>query len=307
MRAPEARRLAYLSLLCMAVVFGGTWPAGKIATHYVEPATVATARFATACLLLCLLASLRGQAPRLPARRDLPLVFAMGLTAVALYNFCFLYGLRLAPASDGSIVVPGLIPVLTILLAWRVYGERPGRSIALGFVLALAGLVLVVDPVGGVDAHRLAGDLILLGAAVCWASYVLVARRATSRFDSITANIYLSGSGALMLLPFSFLGGGWERLGNAPASAWAAIAYLAVGGTVIGFVLFSEGVRVVGIRPTSAFTLLVPVFGVMGAVLVLGEPLRALLVAGGALVIAGLWLVQRGAPLPTEKPASVRR
>jgi drug/metabolite transporter (DMT)-like permease len=66
-------------------------------------------------------------------------------------------------------------------------------------------------------------------------------------------------------------------------------------------------VRVLGIRPTSAFTLLVPVFGVLGAVLVLGEPLRALLVAGGALVIAGLWLVDRSAPLPIEKPASVRR
>ena len=292
------------SLLGMAVCFGGTWPAGKVATHYVAPATAATARFAAACALLSTLALLRGRAVRLPARRDLPLVFAMGLTAVALYNFCFLYGLRLAPASDGSIIVPGLIPVLTTLLAWRLYGDRPGRSVAAGFALALCGLVLVVDPVGGVDMRRLSGDFVLIGAAACWSAYVLVARRAATRFDSITANVYLSGCGALLLLPFSFLGGGWGGLAHAPASAWGAIAYLAVVGTVLGFVLFSEGVRVVGIRPTSAFTLLVPVFGVLGAVFVLGEPLRLLLVAGGVLVIAGLWLVQRPSR-PTPERASV--
>lgn len=293
MAKADARRRAYLALLGMAVLFGGTWPAGKVAAHYVAPATAATARFAMACLLLCLIAWSRGRPPRLPARRDVPIVLAMGLTVVALYNLCFLYGMRMTPASDGSIIVPGMMPVLAILLAWRLHGQQLGREVALGLVLALVGLVLVVDPVGVLDIHRLIGDLILLGAAASWASYTLIARRASHRFDSISANIYLAGSGTLMLLPFSFLGGGWGRLAHAPTSAWTSIAYLAVGGTVLGFVLFSEGVRLVGIRPTAAFTLLVPVFGVLSAVLVLGEHLRPLLVVGGTLVIAGLWLVQR--------------
>ncbi len=293
MKQLEARRVAYVSLLGMAICFGGTWPAGKVAAEHVAPATVAVARFTMACVLLAIWARLSGRDLRLPSRRDLPLVVAMGLTAVALYNLFFLYGLRLAPASDGSIIVPGLIPVLTTLLAWRLLDDRPGRATVLGFVLAMAGLVLVVDPVGGIDTRRLVGDAILTGGAACWAVYTLVARRATARFDSITANVYLAGSGALMLLPFSFLGGGWGRLADASAAAWIAIAYLALVGTVLGFVLFAEGVRAVGVRPTSAFTLLVPVFGVLGAVLVLGEPLRPLLVAGGVLVIAGLWLVQR--------------
>ena len=293
MGASDVRHGAYVSLVGMAVCFGGTWPAGKVAAEHVAPATVATARFAVACVLLLIWARLRGRPIRFPARRDLPLVLAMGLTAVALYNLCFLYGLRLAPASDGSILVPGLIPILTMLLVWRFIGDRPGRSTAVGFVLALTGLVLVVDPVGGIDARRLTGDAILMGAALCWASYAMVARRAAAQFDSVTANVYLSGAGALLLLPLSFIGGGWGRLAEAPGAAWAAIAYLAVVGTVLGFVLFSEGVRVVGVASTSAFTLLVPVFGVLGSIIVLDEPIRATLAVGGALVIAGLWFIHR--------------
>jgi len=295
MSAGDARHGAYVSLVGMAVCFGGTWPAGKIAAEHVAPATVATARFAVACALLLVWARLSGRHIQLPTRRDLPLVVAMGLTAVALYNLCFLYGLRLAPASDGAIIVPGLIPVLTALLVWRLIGDRPGRSTALGFALALAGLVIVVDPVGGIDVRRLVGDGVLTGAALCWASYTMVARRASARFDSVTANVYLTGTGALLLLPLSFFGGGWGRLAAAPGAAWTATAYLAVVGTVLGFVLFSEGVRVVGVSSTSAFTLLVPVFGVIASVVVLGEPLRATLAAGGVLVIAGLWFLHHPA------------
>lgn len=276
----------------MAVLFGGTWPAGKVAAAHVAPATAATARFVVACALLWLWAHASRRPIRRPGRRDWPLVVGLGLTAVAAYNLFFLYGLRLAPATDGSILVPGLIPVVTTLLAWPFHGVRLTRRVALGYAIAIAGLVVVVDPVGAVGTHRLEGDALLVGAACCWASFTILSRAATRRFDPVTANVYATGTGALLLLPLSFLGGGWGRLGAAPASAWAAILYLAVLGTVVAFVLFSEGVRLIGAARATGFTLLVPIFGVLASVLVLGERLRPLLVVGGAIVLAGLWLVQ---------------
>ena len=63
-------------------------------------------------------------------------------------------------------------------------------------------------------------------------------------------------------------------------------------GTVLGFVAFYEGVRLIGAARASSFALLVPIFGVLSSVLVLHEPLRATLVVGGAIVIAGLWLAE---------------
>lgn len=77
--------------------------------------------------------------------------------------------------------------------------------------------------------------------------------------------------------------------------AWLSLLYLAPLGTVLAFVLYYDGVQRLGAARTAAFTLLVPVFGVSSSIVVLGEPLRAGLVVGGAIVLAGLWLVQRPA------------
>jgi drug/metabolite transporter (DMT)-like permease len=99
-----------------------------------------------------------------------------------------------------------------------------------------------------------------------------------------------------MLLPFSFAGGGWSQLAGASLETWASVAYLGVFGTVLAFVLFYEGLKRIGPGRATSFALLVPVFGVLGAVLLLDEPLGALTLVGGVAVIAGLWLVQHRTP-----------
>jgi drug/metabolite transporter (DMT)-like permease len=293
-------RAAVGQLLLVAVLFGGTWPAGKVAVEHAPPLTVATARFLLATVLLAGLVRMRGRPLALPARRDVPLVLALGLTGIAAYQAFFLIGLVRTPASDGAILVPGLIPVFTTLLAWRVFKERPSRRVWLGFAIAVVGLVVVVDPAGAVSSSRLVGDLILVGASVCWAAYTILGRSATTRFDPLLATTYASAAGTLMLAPFSVTG--WGTLVHAGAATWLAVLYLAPLGTVLAFVLYYDGVRSLGAARAAAFTLLVPVFGVSSAILVLGEPLRAGLAVGGLIVLAGLWLVQR--PARAHAPAS---
>jgi drug/metabolite transporter (DMT)-like permease len=285
------RRRALGQLLLVAILFGGTWPAGKVGVDHLPPLTVAAARFVLATVLLLTVVRLRGRRVALPAASDLPLIGLLGLTGIAGYQAFFLIGLTRTPASDGAILVPGLIPVLTTLLAWRVFRERPGLRVAMGFAIALAGLVIVVDPAGAVSSRRLAGDAILVGASVAWAVYTILGPKLIARYDPLVATTYASAAGAVMLLPFSVTG--WGKLAHAGASAWLAIVYLALLGTTLAFVLFYDGVRRLGAARAAAFTLLVPVFGVSSSILVLGEPLRAGLAVGGALVLVGLWLVQR--------------
>ena len=169
------------------------------------------------------------------------------------------------PASDGAILVPGLIPVLTTLLAWRVFGQRPGVRVGAGFAIALCGLVVVVDPAGAVSSRRLAGDLILVGAAVSWAIYTILGPKLIARSDPLVATTYASAAGALLLLPFSVPG--WDDLAHAGLSAWASIVYLAPFGTTLAFVLYYDNVRKLGAARTASFTLLVPVFGVSSSIL----------------------------------------
>ena len=277
----------------MAVCWGGAWPTGKLAVEEVAPAVVATVRFALSTVLLWLWArALSTPTPRL-TRADVPLVLVLGVTAIAGYNLLFLYGLSLAPASDGAIIVPGLAPLMTALLAVPLLGEKLGGRLALGLVTGVAGLVLVVDPGGAVDSDRLLGDLLFLAGAFVWGVYSVVGKQATARFGAVGATLYATAAGTAMLVPFSLLGGGWGELARASADAWISIVYLAAFATVLGFVLFYEGVRRLGPSSAMSFALLVPVFGVLSSVIVLDERLGFFTIVGGIVVLAGLWIVQR--------------
>ena len=286
------RRTAYVTLLAGMVSFGGKWPAGKFAAEQVPPAVIAVVRFSIAAVLLWLWARLSHRPVPRPRREDALLVFALGFTVVFAYNLFFLYGVRHSSAADGSVLVPGLIPITTALLAWVLRRERPSRRTQLGLLIALVGLMIVVRPSGAIDHDRVLGDLLFVGAAFAWAAYTLAGRRATARYGSVSANVYATSAGTLLLLPFTVLDGGWSPLVHASAGAAGGIAYLAVLGTVVAFVAFYEGVRLIGAARAASFALLVPIFGVLSSVLVLDESLSVTLAIGGAIVIAGLWLAE---------------
>ncbi len=286
-------RRAYLLLTLGMIGFGGTWVAGKVAVASIPPATVAVVRFALASLLMWGWERAAGRRRRRFGLGDLPLVLALGATAVAGYNLLFLYGLKLAPASDGAIIVPGLAPLLTAALAWPLLRERIGRWGVIGLLFGLAGLLLVIRPGGAQGPARLLGDLLFFLGAFGWAVYSLIGRTATARFTPLGATLYAFVSGTLMLLPFAMVERGWLPLMTAPPLSWVAVLYLAVFGSVVAFLFFYEALHLIGAARATPFAFLVPIFGVVSSVLLLGERLTPFVIGGGALVLLGLWMSQR--------------
>jgi drug/metabolite transporter (DMT)-like permease len=287
--------VAYGLLVVMAVCFAGTWVAARWATEEVPPLVTAFWRFAVAGLLLWAWA--RASRIRvLFGRRDLPLVAAMAMTGIVGYNLCFLYGVRLAPSSDGAIIVPGLSPIVVAGLVAIRYRVVPSTRGLAGLGLALAGLVLVIGPALTTSPERALGDLLFVVGAVCWGAYSVLSRAATTRFHPVTATLAPAALGALVFLPLSLLGDGWASLVDATPRALASVLYLGAIGTVVAFVAFSEGIRRIGAPRASAFIVLVPLLGVVLTSTLLDEEASAFLVAGTAVVLAGLWLVQTARP-----------
>jgi drug/metabolite transporter (DMT)-like permease len=89
----------------------------------------------------------------------------------------------------------------------------------------------------------------------------------------------------------------WSLLPALSATYWIAVLYLALLGTVAAFIWYLEGVRAIGGPRTAVFINLVPVFGVAFAAVLLGEPILPSMVLGGAMVIAGVMLTNRPAPV----------
>jgi drug/metabolite transporter (DMT)-like permease len=298
-------RVAYVLLVAMAAMFGGTWVAGHWAVEELPVFVVAELRFGLAAVLLAAWVAVSRRRLSPISRADLPLIAGLGMTGVAGYNWLFLTGLTLAPASDGSILVPGTIPILTMILAVVLLGERIGRRAVLGMAVAIGGLLVVIGPGRETGGTRLTGDLLFVTSAGIWATYNILVRVAGRRFEPISATLYAMIAGALFLLPLAIVEGSVAGLVAASGRAWASMAYLVVLGSILAFVFLQIGVARIGAARASAFTLLVPLFGVGLSVAFLGERPTLLAIAGGVVVLAGLWVIQTDrATTPVPEPVA---
>ena len=292
--------VAYGLLVVMAMCFAGTWVAARWATDEVPPLTTAFLRFLSATILLWAWARASGVPLRM-GRADMPLVAAMGVTGIVAYNLCFLYGVQLAPSSDGAVIVPGLSPVVVAVLVAARYGIRPSSRGLAGLGLALVGLVLVMGPAMTGAAERALGDLLYAVGALGWGTYSVLSRAATVRFHPVAATLAATAFGAAAFAPLALLERGWEPVLAASPQALGSVVYLGALGTVVAFVAFAEGIRRIGAPRASAFIVLVPLLGEVLAFWLLGEEVGGFIVAGTAIVLAGLWLVQTARPRPTRE------
>jgi len=294
----RARRATGLVMLtATAFFFGGAMVAGKVAVVDVPPFTVAASRFAIAAALLFALRLAWPSLDRGSARprvADLPIIAALALSASAGYNILFLNGLRLAPATDASMIIPGLAPIVSTVLAAIFLREHPSRTAIVGLAVAASGVLLVVDPSGAIEPSRLAGDALFVGCALLFGSYFLISRKAASRFSPVSISLYGAAGAALILAPLAIAEGGPARLVEAGWETWVAIGQLSVLATVAAFVLLNEGMRRLGVSRSAAFALMIPVFGAAQSMLILGEHVAASALVGGLIVLVGIWLVQGG-------------
>lgn len=293
--AIPGRRGTYLRLAAVPAIWGGTFVAGRVLALAL-PATVGSLlRFLVASVALTLAAwTIEGRLPPLDRRKLLATV-ALGATGIFAYNLFFLGALGRLPASRTSLIV-ALNPVVTIAAAAWLLGERLSVWRWCGVAVALAGVWIVVshgDPLTPASGAIGAGEAMMFGAVCAWAAYTLIGRHVLADLTPLAASAYASLFGTAMLAVVSLpdLGRlGWNVLS---ADVVAAVLYLGVLGTGVAFVWYYRGVRELGPARTVIFNNLVPVFGAAFGVLLLGEPLTASMLVGGAVAVAGVMWVSR--------------
>ena len=292
----------YAKLVVTAIIWGGTWVAARYAVQEVAPLGIAVWRFFFAATSL--LALVLWRYGRLPAmsRRELLLILALGASGIYIYNLFFLYGIQHITAGRGALVV-ALNPVITLLAAAWLLKEGMTPLKALGSALAFAGCLTVIgkgDPIALFRGRVGIGDLLILGCAVMWSVYTMIGRLGTQslaqrNLGALVMTAYASCTGFAMLLVTAWLNDPAQLAPTYSLPAWSAILFLGLLGTTLGFTWFSAAVQRMGAARASIFINLVPVAAVLQGALLLGERLDASVLAGGALVIAGVMLIQRPA------------
>lgn len=285
----------YAKLVAVAVIWGGTFVGGRVAVETMDPWSAAFLRFAFAslCLIVATVA-LEGGLPKL-GMRTLVGVILLGLTGIITYNIFFFAGLSRMPAGRAALII-ALNPVMVAVASGAFLGYRLRAMQIGGIMLSLLGAVIVItrgDPLSALIMPFGTGEFCILGCVASWVGYTLLNRWVVRDLTPLAAITYACLLGTIGLGVLAVHGGMMFHLREFSAISWAGVSFLGILGTALAFVWYAQGIAAIGPERAAIFLNLVPVSGVLLAMLLLGEPLSWDVFSGGALVVSGVVLTTR--------------
>ena len=301
-RAPtRARRLAEVGVLATVVIWSANFVVVKAAIGVIGPLTFTGARYVVASLTLLAILRWRTGTIRPPAGRGLVLV-GLGVLGFGMYQVLWTIGLTQIGAGDSALIVAAS-PVLVALLAGAVGMDVLSAPKLAGALVAFAGVAVVITGGQGVSlGSSLLGDGLTLGAATLWAVYTVGGTRILRHVDPLQATTWTVIGGSLVLVPIGIVEVAAQGGGGFSPATLAAIVYSGALAAGIANVLVFNAIRFVGPTRATAMQFLVPAGAVVLGALVLGEAVGLPQVAGGVVIVLGVWLTRR----PTIMSAAVR-
>lgn len=277
------------------VIWGVSFVATKAAVGQISPVALIFGRAGLATLLLTAVLVARGERP-LPPRGQLGSLAKMGFVGVAFHQTLQAYALTLTSAVNAGWLV-GLTPLWSALFAAWTLRERFGRWKLTGLALGFVGALLVVTRGQGLAALALPstrGDLLILASTLNWALYSVLGRATLRALGPTRATAGAMLLGWLMLLPAVAWSGAWSEFGRLDKTGWTALLFLGLAASGLGYLFWYGALARIETSRVAAFLYLEPLVTLAAAAAWLGEPVSASTLAGGALLIAGVVLVQRG-------------
>jgi drug/metabolite transporter (DMT)-like permease len=293
-RAGTRPRPAGRASIAMGPIAGGLvavslWGLAPVATRaavaHLAPLPLLVLRLALASLVL-----LPWAVPvfRRLRRRSAGRLAAAGILGLVGYNLPVTVGLQWLPASTAGLLL-ATEPVWVMVLGRVFLGERGVRA-WLGSAVALGGVAVLAGPgaLTGADGYRaLAGAGLVLAGTLGFGAYTIVLRPLSQAYGAVPATAASTVVGTLPYLPFAGTLSGAGLTGLSPA-VWGELAFLALGSTAAGMLLWNRAVLAGGTTRVSQLLYLEPVVSVAGAVAFLGERVSLVTIAGGLLVLAGV-------------------
>jgi len=289
-----SRTLPFLAVWGTVLFWGLSFVSSKtILNSGVPPMTMVCIRFVIATIILNLLLRRFDPAARLRKKDLLPLAVS-GLFGVTVYFFFESRGIRLTSASHASLII-AVIPVVTVIAETILFRTRITLLAGLGIALSVVGVVFVVNRPGAArGGESLVGDLFMFGACISWVVYIILSRNLHTRLSEIAITAYQSLFGTAFLVPFALLEmGQWVPI---TLAAGLNLAYLALFCSALSNFLYVYSLSALGPIAVSPYINLIPVVGVLGGVVLLGESLVWSQIVGGAVILAGVLLVSRQRP-----------
>jgi drug/metabolite transporter (DMT)-like permease len=225
------------------------------------------------------------------SRHDRVLLFWESFLGNFLFSICMLFGVALTSALAASVIMAA-IPAVVALMSWAFLRERITHRVAAGIGCAVAGIALVslTRHAGSASAGSLFGNLLLVGAVCCEASYVVIGKRLTANVGAKRISSLMNLWGLALVTPLGL----WQAMhfdfASVSSAHWSLLLFYSLAASMVTVWLWMTGLKHVPAASAGVYTVLLPVGAAMVGVLFLGERFDAAQAAAFALAVLGVLL-----------------
>jgi drug/metabolite transporter (DMT)-like permease len=306
----RANRGIHAALIAVVAMWGLVFVAIARLLHSIDPVQLVVIRFTLIALVFAgVFVVLPDRRPRLDGWRDWALFAVIGVIAVPGSQLTIVNGQRYLSPPLVSLVVT-TSPAFAAIIAAIWLKERIVSRQVLGFCIALFGVAIVI--LAGSGSSTLSvdnpwGAALTVLSPMSWAVYTVLTKTLTGRFDPVAAIGLAMIAGSLSMLPL--YPHAVAGLGDITATGWAWMAFLVVGGTVIPYLVWWRALGHLTAATTTAYMYGIPLAALVWSWAILGIVPSAVALLGGAVIIAGVAMIQfarRAArPVDTSVPQEV--
>lgn len=289
----KRRAAAYAMGIFTVVIWGTTFISTKVLLEAFSPIDVLIIRFVIGYLGL---AVLKPHPMKWQGFACEIWYFLAGLSGITIYFLCENIALTITTASNVGIIV-SLAPMITAFLAFFfLKEEKLNKNFFLGFVVAMAGIILIHYS-GRTQMHlNPAGDVLAVGAAAVWAVYSIILKgRLDMKKDVIASTRRILFYGLITMIPCGFiLGFDISALGKMIDGVYLPnFLYLGLGASTICYITWNWIIEELGALKASVYIYVIPVITIIASALILKETITRIIAVGAVLTILGLLLSER--------------
>lgn len=293
----------YLLLTLVSLFWAINIVLGRYIAGTVPPVALALARWGGAALILLPFVIHHIRHDWHEIRKHLPIMIALSLTGMTLYNSFAYYGLQYTEAING-LLIQSAAPLFIGLISFVLFHDRLTGGQIVGVLMSLTGVGVIItrgDPAVLFGLRFNHGDLWFLVALITYATYAAILRLRPS-IHALSFLGFTVIAGALFLVPPTAVEWSLGHRIDPTPQAFAVMAYMAVFPSILAYLFFNRGVELIGANRAGPFFHLIPVFGSAIAIVFLGEHPEIFHGVGYALIIGGIVVAQRWArPAPPRK------
>jgi len=291
----EAKPTLYLEAVFAVIVWGASFIATKVAVAQVHPITVVWLRFSMGVVILGIAVTLRRQFA-LPSKDEWGYFALLGFLGITFHQWLQSNGLLTAQANTTAWIV-ATTPVFMALLGWIVLKEGLGWIKSAGILVAAAGVLLVVTEgdLSSIFSGRFGtpGDFLILISAVNWAVFSVLSRRGLKNHPATRMMFFVMALGWGFTSVIFFGGNGISEIRQLTVGGWVGVSFLGVFCSGLAYIAWYDTLQGLSTAQTGVFLYIEPLVAVIVAAIILGEPITFASLAGGGIILFGVWLVNR--------------